>query len=124
MSNHAETQPPLTIDTLKAIVEHYPVDSSFHGQPLLRNLRTELEERTTFFIAHQLQIIRTALPVIIALLFLSTISIAKIVVGVRLSDPMSRQASDGYLLNCSRCTCFSLHYCTDHIGKVSLFGML
>jgi hypothetical protein len=87
MSVHIQNRPPLTTNTLEGIIQQYPVESNVQGQPLiLRHFRTELEERTTFFIAEQLHIIRTALSLIVAFLLLSTISIAKVIVGARLHD--------------------------------------
>ncbi len=86
MSVHIQNRPPLTTNTLEGIIQQYPVESNVQGQPLLRHFRTELEERTTFFIAEQLHIIRTALSFIVAFLLLSTISIAKVIVGARLRD--------------------------------------
>jgi hypothetical protein len=86
MSEHAQIQHRITINTLEVMIKHYPANSSVHGQVLHPNLRNELEERTTFFIAQQLHRIRTALSWIVVFLLLSTISIAKVVVGVRLSD--------------------------------------
>lgn len=87
MTELTTNQIPITIGALERIIEHYPTDATtVCEQPSFRSLRSELEERTTFFIAQQLHRIRTALFVIGGLLLLSTISIARVVVGVRFSD--------------------------------------